>query len=112
METRAAGVTLGRTAMAATAATAEATLRGYQSFVVRPVDATDNPEEIGPVDFVLFAVKLWDVEPAGIACRPMIGPETAVVSLQNGVDCEGHPGRRQRLRSARTLSPYPRSVPA
>lgn len=53
---------------------------------VRPVQATDDPAEIGPVDVVLFAVKLWDTETAGTAARPLIGDGTAVISLQNGVD--------------------------
>ncbi|MEX2632207.1 MAG: 2-dehydropantoate 2-reductase [Tistlia sp.] len=52
------------------------------------VQATDDPATIGPVDFVLFSVKLWDTETAAEACRPLIGPETAVLSLQNGVDSE------------------------
>ncbi len=52
------------------------------------VQATDDPAQIGPVDFVLFAVKLWDTEAAAEACRPLLGPATAVVSLQNGVDSE------------------------
>ncbi len=47
---------------------------------------TDNPREVGPVDFVLFAVKLWDTEAAAEQTRPMIGPNTRVVTLQNGVD--------------------------
>jgi 2-dehydropantoate 2-reductase len=53
-----------------------------------PGGATDNPAEIGPVDAVLFAVKLYDVDAAAEASRPMIGPDTVVVSLQNGVDAE------------------------
>ena len=56
---------------------------------MEPVWATDDPAEIGPVDYVLFATKLWDTQSAGQACRPLIGPETAVISLQNGVDAEG-----------------------
>ncbi len=48
--------------------------------------ATDDPASIGPVDFVLFGVKLWDTEAAAVACRPLIGPDTAVLSLQNGID--------------------------
>lgn len=52
------------------------------------VEATDDPAAIGPVDFVLFAVKLWDTEAAAEQCRPLLGPGTAVVSLQNGVDSE------------------------
>nr|WP_312014817.1 2-dehydropantoate 2-reductase [Bradyrhizobium sp. AUGA SZCCT0169] len=51
-----------------------------------PTQATDNPAEIGKVDFVLFCVKLWDVESAGISIKPLIGPDTAVIPLQNGVD--------------------------
>ena len=50
------------------------------------VQATDNPAAIGPVDVVLFAVKLWDSEIAAATCRPLIGPETAVISLQNGIE--------------------------
>jgi len=51
-----------------------------------PTQATDNPAEVGKVDFVLFCVKQWDVESAGERIKPMIGPETAVIPLQNGVD--------------------------
>ena len=54
--------------------------------VVRPTQATDNIAEIGPVDYVLFCVKLWDVESAGAQLRPLVAPETAVIPLQNGVD--------------------------
>lgn len=52
----------------------------------RPLRATDSPAEIGPVDVVLFAVKLWDTETAGTTCRPLIGAGTALITLQNGVD--------------------------
>jgi len=51
-----------------------------------PTQATENAAEIGKVDFVLFCVKLWDVESAGISIKPLIGPDTAVIPLQNGVD--------------------------
>lgn len=51
-----------------------------------PTQATDKPETIGPVDVVLFCVKLWDVESAGELIRPLIGPNTAVIPLQNGID--------------------------
>src|SRR5258708_18196916 len=54
--------------------------------LVRPAQATDNLASIGPVDYVLFCVKLWDVESAGEQIRSIVGPETAVVPLQNGVD--------------------------
>lgn len=51
-----------------------------------PTHATDDPAIIGPVDFVLFCVKLWDVESAGEKIKPLIGPQTAVIPLQNGID--------------------------
>lgn len=47
--------------------------------------ATDTPADIGPVDVVLFGVKLWDTETAAEAIKPLIGPETMVISFQNGV---------------------------
>jgi len=51
-----------------------------------PTRATDDPAGIGPVDIVLFCVKLWDIESAGEKIKPLIGPDTAVITLQNGVD--------------------------
>jgi len=51
-----------------------------------PTQATDDPHAVGPVDVVLFCVKLWDVESAGQAIKPLIGKDTAVIPLQNGVD--------------------------
>jgi 2-dehydropantoate 2-reductase len=54
--------------------------------VLGPVPATDDPAGIGPVDIVLFCVKLWDVESAGAAIRPLLGRDTAVIPLQNGID--------------------------
>jgi 2-dehydropantoate 2-reductase len=38
------------------------------------------------VDGVLFCVRLWDIESAGEKIKPLIGPDTAVITLQNGVD--------------------------
>ncbi len=61
--------------------------------LVRPASATDDPAQVGPVDIVLFAVKLWDTESAAEACRPLVGPATGVVCLQNGVDGEAAIGR-------------------
>src|SRR5450631_739948 len=51
-----------------------------------PTRAIDDPAEIGQVDIVLFCVKLWDVESAGAVIKPLIGPGTAVIPLQNGID--------------------------
>jgi 2-dehydropantoate 2-reductase len=54
--------------------------------LIRPAQATDDPARVGPVDLVLVCVKLWDVEEAAERMRPMLGPGTAVLPLQNGVD--------------------------
>jgi len=51
-----------------------------------PTQATDDPKTVGPVDVVLFCVKLWDVESAGQHIKPIVGPATAVIPLQNGID--------------------------
>ena len=49
------------------------------------VRATDDPIEVGPVDVVWFGVKTYDVEAAAHQIAPMIGPETMVLTLQNGI---------------------------
>ncbi len=51
-----------------------------------PVTATADPGEIGPVDYLLFAVKLWDTDTAARQARPMVGRATTVLTLQNGID--------------------------
>jgi 2-dehydropantoate 2-reductase len=53
---------------------------------LEPTQATDDPAAIGRADVVLFCVKLWDVESAGEHIRPIVGPDTAVIPLQNGID--------------------------
>src|SRR5262245_12977512 len=50
------------------------------------VNATEDPESNGPVDVVLFTVKLYDADAASARLGPLIGPDTVVVTLQNGVD--------------------------
>ncbi|MDB4948390.1 MAG: 2-dehydropantoate 2-reductase [Gemmatimonadetes bacterium] len=59
-------------------------------FVVHPAQATDEPSTIGPVDAVLLGVKSWQVREACAAAAGMLGPETAVVTLQNGVEAPHH----------------------
>jgi len=49
------------------------------------VQATDDPSSIGTADFVLIAVKLWDTEGAIEQVEPIVGPNTTVISFQNGV---------------------------
>jgi 2-dehydropantoate 2-reductase len=55
-------------------------------FVVHPANATDDPAQVGPGAAVLLGVKSWQVADACAAAAPMLGPDTAVVTLQNGVD--------------------------
>jgi 2-dehydropantoate 2-reductase len=52
--------------------------------IARP-QVTDTPADAGSADLVLFGVKLWDTEAAAASVRPLIGPDTAVISFQNGV---------------------------
>ena len=53
---------------------------------VAPVQATDDPAQAGPVDMVLVATKTWQLDEAIDLMRPLIGPETGVVPLLNGVE--------------------------
>jgi 2-dehydropantoate 2-reductase len=53
---------------------------------LKDLNVTDDPKRVGPVDVVLFAVKLWDTEKAGEQTRPLVGSNTRVITLQNGVD--------------------------
>ena len=53
---------------------------------LKGLSVTDDPREVGPVDVVLFAVKLWDTDTAGEQARPLLGPKTRLITLQNGVD--------------------------
>ena len=49
-------------------------------------NVTDDPAKVGPVDIVLFAVKLWDSETAAAAARPLLGPDSRLITFQNGID--------------------------
>ncbi|KFC66863.1 2-dehydropantoate 2-reductase [Bosea sp. LC85] len=49
------------------------------------IDVTDDASRIGRVDLILFAVKLWDTEAAARSLLPAIGPDTGLISFQNGV---------------------------
>jgi len=50
------------------------------------VRVLEDPREAGVVDVVLFAVKLWDTEAAAEKLRPVVGPDTAIIPFQNGVE--------------------------
>jgi 2-dehydropantoate 2-reductase len=55
-------------------------------FVISPAQAADSPAEVGVVDVVLVAVKSWQVPETAEAMKPMVGPETIILPLENGVD--------------------------
>ena len=55
-------------------------------FTVSPANATDRPEDIGPVDLVLCCVKSWQVPEVAHKISLLIGPATVVIPLQNGVE--------------------------
>ena len=48
--------------------------------------ATDDVASIGPVDVVMFCVKLWDVESAAQAIDPLLGDRGVAIPFQNGID--------------------------
>ncbi len=52
---------------------------------LRHVEATGEPAGIGPVDLVLFTVKLWDTRAAAESITSLLGQDTAVLSFQNSV---------------------------
>ncbi|MGE5443787.1 MAG: ketopantoate reductase family protein [Ignavibacteriales bacterium] len=56
------------------------------NFIVRSAQATDNPKSVGAVDMVLLAVKGWQVLGAIETIRPLMGPDTFVVPLMDGVE--------------------------
>ena len=58
-----------------------------------PVKVTDDPATIRPVDVVLFAVKSYDLDEAATAMKPLVGADTTVLSVQNGIDNEERLGR-------------------
>jgi 2-dehydropantoate 2-reductase len=55
-------------------------------FVIQPAQASEDPAAVGPVDAILVAVKAWQVPHAAEAMHPLLGTETVVVPLQNGVE--------------------------
>lgn len=54
--------------------------------VLNPARSTDNPEEVGPVDLILLCVKSYDVLKAAEKLKPVLGPKTVIVPVQNGIE--------------------------
>jgi 2-dehydropantoate 2-reductase len=63
-------------------------LSALGDFTVNPVQATDDPASVGPVDFAMIAVKLWSTQDAVRAIAPLMGPNSTALSWQNGVLAE------------------------
>jgi 2-dehydropantoate 2-reductase len=63
-------------------------LRTVHGDIFGPGDAADSPGGAPPADLILFTVKSYDTAPAAERLRPAVGPDTAILSLQNGVDNE------------------------
>ena len=60
-------------------------IEGPEPMHLPEVQVTDDPATIGVADVVMLCVKLWDTEQAIERMRPMVGPDTVIVSFQNGV---------------------------
>lgn len=58
---------------------------GPDAIFLPEVRATSDPQQIGVADLVLVCVKLWDAEAVVEQIRPLVGPDTTIVSFQNGV---------------------------
>ncbi len=56
------------------------------NFKIDPVNATDDPASVGPVDVVIFATKAWQIPEAAEKARPLIGENTVAVPLENGME--------------------------
>ncbi|MEW6241293.1 MAG: 2-dehydropantoate 2-reductase [Chloroflexota bacterium] len=58
----------------------------HGDFSVTPAQAAANPAEIGTPDLVLFCVKTYHTDQVAKSIQPIVGPQTSVLSLQNGID--------------------------
>ena len=80
---------------------------------VAEIAATDDPRSVGPVDVIMFMVKNYDVEAAAEAIKPMIGPRTMVVTIQNGVSAPERVGAVIGIdRVVPGVARFPADVPA
>ncbi len=65
----------------------------HGDFHVLDVRATDRPQEVGPVDLILFTTKTYQTEEAARSIQPLIASHTTILPLQNGVDAADRIGR-------------------
>jgi 2-dehydropantoate 2-reductase len=62
----------------------------HGDFMIHPAKVTDSPEEVGAVDYVIVAVKHYQLSGAVSSIPPLIGEGTTVVPLLNGIDAHEH----------------------
>lgn len=55
-------------------------------FLIHPARVSADPAELGPAEVILLGVKTWQVADAARAMTPLVGPDTFVVPLLNGVE--------------------------
>jgi 2-dehydropantoate 2-reductase len=55
-------------------------------FIIQPANATNDVSEVGEVELVVLGVKAWQVPEAARAIKPLVGTNTTVLPLQNGVE--------------------------
>jgi len=67
-------------------------IAGVEQFHLPQVQATQDPSGMEQPDLILFAVKAYDTEAAAALVGPLVGPETVVLPIQNGVDTHTHIG--------------------
>lgn len=61
--------------------------------IVLPVNATDRPDEVAPVDLIMFCVKTYDLDAAAKQMLPLVGRDTAIIPIQNGVEAAENIGK-------------------
>ena len=55
-------------------------------FVIEHPNATDDPVSVGPVDAIFVTVKAWQLGDVAAQIKPMLGDDTMVIPLENGID--------------------------
>jgi 2-dehydropantoate 2-reductase len=65
----------------------------HGDFIISPANATEDPAKVGPVDLIVFSVKTYHTDEAAEAIQPAVGSQTAVLSLQNGIDAAERIGK-------------------
>jgi len=65
----------------------------HGDFTVFPANATEDPSRVEPVDLILFCVKTYHTDEAAQAIKPVVGPQTVMLSLQNGIDAAERIGK-------------------